>query len=85
MRRRGLVVLVVSVIRRVCRFWSGRGWLSGEAVGRICGSRTAILAEDVRVLQDTEISPQWSGGKVSPRAGSTFPIWWGLDVGWRLR
>ena len=74
-------MLVVSVIRRVCRFWLGRGRLPDGAVGRICGSRTAILAEDVRVLQIAGISLQWSGGKVSPRAGRTFPIRCGLDSG----
>ena len=40
-----------------------------------------ILAEDVRILQITGISLQWSGGEVSPRAGSTFPVRECLDLG----
>ena len=43
-------------------------------MGRACGSRTAILAEDVRTLQITGVPPKWSVGEVSPRAGSTSPI-----------
>ena len=72
----------VSEIRCAWRpWWGGRGRLQGGVVGRICGSRTAILAEDVRILQITGVPPQWSGGEVSPRAGSTFPIRCGMDSG----
>ena len=81
MRRRGLAVPVGECDPACFPALVGRGRLSGGAVGRSCGLRTAIPAEDVRVLQITGVPPQWSGGEVSPRAGSTFPIRCGLDSG----
>ena len=59
MRRRGLVVLVVSAIRRVCRFWSGRGRLPGGAVGR-------TVHRGLRFSPRTYVSPRSLG---FPRSG----------------
>ena len=83
MRQRGLAVPVGERDPTCLPALVGSGPAAGWGGGLdLTISRTAILAEDVRILQITGVPPQWSGGEVSPRAGSTFPIRRGLDLGW---
>ena len=85
MRQRGLAVPVGERDPTCLPALVGSGLAAGWGGGLdLTISRTAILAEDVRILQITGVPPQWSGGEVSPRAGRTFPIREALDLGWRL-
>ena len=54
----------------LCWSWSA---LAG-AEGPLTESGTAFGSRNVPFLQMTEVVPQSSGGKRSPRRGSTFPI-----------
>ena len=82
MRRRGLAVHAGEFDPVCLLVLVGSGPAAGWGGGLdLTISRTAILAEDVRILQITGVPPQWSGGEVSPRAGSTFPIRCGMDSG----
>ena len=47
----------------------------GSGGGRLTESGTALCARNLLFLQMTEVAPQSSGGKRSPRRGSTSPIW----------
>lgn len=47
---------------------------SGRGGGRLTESGTAFGARNVPFLQMTEVVPQSSGGKRSPRRRSTSPI-----------
>ena len=81
MRWRGPVVLVVSAIRRACLCRGGVG-CRGGAVGRICGLRTVILAEDVRVLQIAGIPSAvvWRRSQSSCRKYVPDSVRFGLGV-----
>ena len=75
MRRRGLAVSVGECDPACLPALIGVGLAAGRGGGLdLTISRTAILVEDVRILQIAGVPPQWSGGEVSPRTGRTSPI-----------